>query len=279
MLDASGRADDSVTDMYYLQLPTGGPTQADVWTNLPTQRGVEDTCTGIIITPRCDFAHSKSPVVNYLPLVPLRQYLLTSACFSLIEQAITDTREFLKSKSSRLGIAHLFDLNLPLEEIVSHLRSSNTSSSERSEKQYSNSLREFNDGWQRYVTLIGIASKDELKIEEMKPFVKNKQFERLQRDIILNNSSDSFFIPACRGLIEDPSVVLLRHMYTCDINFLDGHIRPKLGNKSPERLLRLSSPFIELLMAKLASLFTRVGTRDLPPAVVEGLIYPFDELP
>jgi hypothetical protein len=279
MLDASGRADDSVTDMYYLQLPTGGPTQADVWTNLPTQHGVGDTCTGMIITPRCDFAHSKSPVVNYLPLVPLRQYLLTSACFPLVEQAITDTRDFLKSKSNRLGIAHLFDLNLPLEEIVSNLRSSNTSSSERSEKHYSACLREFNDGWQRYVTLTGIASKDELKIEEIKQFVKNKQFVRLQRDIILNNSSDSFFIPSCRGLIEEPSVVLLRHIYTCDIELLDERSRSMLGGKSPERLLRLNSPFMESLMAKLASLFTRVGTRDLPPAVVEGLISSFDELP
>ncbi len=193
MPEASGTVDDSVTDMYYLQLPTGGPTQADVWTNLPTQRGVKDICTGIIITPRCDFAHSKSPVVNYLPLVPLQQYLLTSACFPLIEQAISDTRDLLKSKSARLGIAHLFDLNVPLEEIVSILRSSNTSSSERNEKHYSTSIREFNDGWQRYVKLTDINNKDELQLDEMRQFVKNKQFMRLQRDIISNNASDSFF--------------------------------------------------------------------------------------
>ena len=208
MLEASSKMDDTVTDMYYLQLPTGGPTQADVWSNLPTQSGVQDTCTAIIITPRCDFAHSKSPVINYLPLVPLQQYLLTSACFPLIEQAISDTRDLLKSKSGRLGIAHLFDLNVPLEEIVSNLRSSNTSSSERNERHYSTSLREFNDGWQRYVKLTDIASKEELKLDEIRQFVKNKQFARLQRDIILNNASDSFFLPPCRGLIEEPSVVL-----------------------------------------------------------------------
>jgi hypothetical protein len=189
--------DDSVTDMYYHQLPTGGPTQADVWTNLPTQRGVEDTCTGIIITPRCDFAHSKSPVVNYLPLVPLQQYLRTSACFPLIEQAIGETRDLLKSKSGRLGIAHLFDLNLPLEEIVSNLRSANTSSPERNEKHYSVSLKEFDEGWQKYVKLTGIASATELQPDEMRQFVKTKQFVHLQRDIILNNTSESFFLPPC----------------------------------------------------------------------------------
>ncbi len=38
---------------------------------------------------------------------------------------------------------------------------------------------------------------------------------------------------------------------------------------SPVRLMRLKSPYIESLMSRFAALFTRVGTRDLPPELVD----------
>lgn len=275
--------DGTIADAYYLQLPTGGATQGDIWINLPAGPDGTSGCDGVIITPRCDFAHCKSPVINYLPIVSLEQYLLTIGCFSLIEQYISDTHDLLRSKSRFLGIETLFELGVPVAEILHTVGGLIHSGDERSTKRFNSAKDEFANIASKLTVARQLLLEDNLTMDQVRCIASAKRFDRLQRDLIRNNAIDTYFIPPCSNLIASPSIILLRHIYTCPIEYINytGSLSLDKRDSSapglPERLLRINSPFIESLMAKLAALFTRVGTRDIPEAAAVSFALPYAE--
>jgi hypothetical protein len=249
-MELNTHLDGTIADAYYLQLPTGGPTQGDIWINLPSGADLTKLCDGIVITPRCDFAHCKSPVVNYLPIITLEKYILTTACFSLVEQYIVEKRDLLRSKSKGIGLEALFELDVPVSEIIQA-----ASSLEYADNDIPVRLKalreEFNGIALQLLTATELLLEEELTMDQVRAIGTFKKFERLQRDLIRNNSVDTYFLPPCSNLIQSPSIVLLRHIYTCPIEHIDsagGQRRKKRMNPDahpPERLLRLNSPFIE----------------------------------
>lgn len=257
--------------MYYIQLPTGGPTQGDIWSNLPSPTGRGEYCNGLVITPRCDFAHSKSPVLNYLPIVSLENYLLSVGCFPQIEQIIRETRDTLRSKVVPLNVESLFDLDVPIDEILDQVVRSTPPSNPPQLRQFDKARTELEAGHQRIKQLTALLSKTQLSLSELRGAINNRRLSIIQRDLIKNNHADTYFLPPCDGLLEAPSLVLLRHIYTCPIGYVSTTQR---SESIPERLLRLDSPFIESLMSKFASLFTRVGTRDIPDPVAQAFFLP-----
>jgi hypothetical protein len=262
--------DPTISDMYYLQLPTGGPTQADVWTDLPTGNPTSETCVGVIITPRCDFAHEKSPVINYLPIIDFEEYVFSTACFGLLEAQLNDARSSLKGKADAAGLSALAELDLPPWELENSLKSEMNNTESFISNHRSKAAKDFLAGIEQINTLEELNAKDRLTPQEMKQQIGTRTFSKLQRDIIKNNSADTYFLPPCDGILPRSSVVLLRRIYTCPITTVGGshprarHDGPSDAAITPQRLLRIRSPFAESLMAKFAALFARVGTRDLP---------------
>lgn len=268
--------DFTINDMYYLQLPTGGPTQGDVWANMPCDSFEEKLCTGLIITPRCDFAHSKSPVINYLPIISLDKYIRTMGLYPLIEQAINETIGAIRDKSSTLMVDALFELDVPVDEIAYAARENASSMLIQENKRHiEKAIAEFNTKYDRISLLREAMEARELSDDQVK-LINKKRLTAHQRDIIRNNSSDTYFLPPCTSLLIEPSIVLLRHILTCPTELMDNTTHnissAKTKLRSPQRLLRLESPFIESLMTKFAALFMRVGTRDLPDAAVSSFI-------
>jgi hypothetical protein len=271
--------DNTISDMYYIQLPTGGPTQGDIWSNLPSRSNESELCDGLVITPRCDFAHSKSPVVNYLPIVSLEKYLLSVACFPQIEQIIGETLDGLRGKVAALNIDYLFDLNVPIDEIQNELEQLKAKGKLAKSKQVEKAITEFDAGIEKLKGLKGLLGQPKLTWDQLTSVLVKKRLYNTQRDLIKNNHADTYFLPPCDGLLEVPSLVLLRHIYTCPIGIVEpgrngrtDRLGPPKTSAAPERLLRLNSPFIESLMAKFAALFTRVGTRDIPDQTVQTFI-------
>jgi hypothetical protein len=272
--------------MYYIQLPTGGPTQGDVWSNLPSGPGSNELCDGLVITPRCDFAHSKSPVLNYLPIVNLEKYLLSVACFPHVEQILRETRDGLRSKVGALDVDGLFDIDIPIEEIRDEIKRIHSTSNLPRSRQLEKALAEFETGYEKIQELTALLHKPQLSLGQLRSTINKRRLLTIQRDLIKNNHADTYFLPPCMGLLELPSLVLLRHIYTCPIGFVDRSQNKKIGPSdlltsipAPERLLRLASPFIESLMAKFAALFTRVGTRDIPDPMVQAFVLSDDTGP
>jgi hypothetical protein len=259
--------DDTIANMYYLQLPTGGPTQADIWDHLPG-RSRGERCCGLVVTPRCDFAHSKSPVLNYLPIIPFEDYLLSAACFPLLEQLRTEAKDVARSKGVALQIDQLFELGMPVVDVLAHALKVEAGRTANSTGKAKRALEEFISACERYDVIAQLLKKSTLTHQEALSAVNVRRWERLQRDLIKNNTSDTYFLPPSPPLIEVPSIVLLRYIYTCPIDLLEDSGKSNESKPLPERLLRLKSPFIESLMSKFAALFTRVGTRDLPDATI-----------
>ena len=269
--------DHTIADMYYVQLPTGGATQGDIWGNLPSGYDENRRCKGIVITPRCDLAHSKSPVINYLPIVTVQDYLQTTGIFPALHQVLADANESLRKKGADMGLDALFELAVPIDEIAKEVRSlpPNSPQGVRQNK-FTKAMADFDLLYTKILELRAVVEEPSVPIEHIRKYVPYRVLQRLQRDLIKNNTSDTYFLPPYGNLIENPSVVLLRHIFTSPIAYLEDRIAqrndPGASATLPERLLRLSSPFIESLMSKLAALFTRVGTRDIPDAAVSSFV-------
>src|ERR1041384_7193808 len=58
---------------------------------------------GIVITARCDLAHSKAPVINYLPIVPLADWTSRDFLALAIDKCEQDVRSAIKSLLSTNG--------------------------------------------------------------------------------------------------------------------------------------------------------------------------------
>lgn len=66
---------------FYDDLPTADHRTGDIWADLPTF-GIlgRSTASGIVITPACDLAQCKTETITYLPIIPVGEYLASSAC-------------------------------------------------------------------------------------------------------------------------------------------------------------------------------------------------------
>jgi hypothetical protein len=176
-------------------------------------------------------------------------------------------------------VDYLFDLDLPIREIRDEISKLHSESSSPLARQLEKAKSDFEAGYDKLQELTNFLAKPELSLSEIRSAFNRRRLFNIQRDLVKNNNADTYFLPPCAELIETPSLVLLRHIYTCPIQIVDRSRNEKVQDTElpasfPERLVRLSSPFIESLMAKFAALFARVGTRDIPEPAVQAFLIP-----
>jgi hypothetical protein len=273
-----------VHEAYYVRMPSGPPTQGDVWTGLPWRIDASLPCTGIVITPRCDFSHDKTPVVNYLPIVSVREYIRIGGGFNLVAQEASKGREALKYAARMLKVDNLLEMGLTAEEIAKFVQSQRTDASDKSaitksERQIADLLK--CDA--RLKTLQSVEDVSSLSDDHIRDLIPEKALTRFLNDVVRNAVTDVHFLPPCLNLLPSPSVVLFRHIYTCPIALLKladsclnetdwigalktGTLRGYPENHpKPERILRLKTPYLESSMARFSALFGRIGVRDPDP--------------
>jgi len=274
-------------EAFYLRMPSGPPTQGDIWTGLSwwTDQGL--TCTGLIITPRCDFSHDKTPVVNYLPIVSVSEFIQSEGGFRLAHRECKKAEEAFKKTATEMRATHLVELGLSASEIEDLKRlDSTTVGADKLEKQLA-TLREHENRKKALIDALGLKrfTKDQLK-----DWIPEKEVTKLVNETVRNNVSDVHFMPSCPPLLPSPSVLLLRHVLTSPISVLKaaGSCRiqadwiaamvsnPILGYSQdsllPERILRVKSPFLESAMARFAALYGRIGVRDLDAEELEEFV-------
>ena len=108
-------------DAYFIKRPSGPPMQGDIWTNLPQPFESSNLCTGVVITPRCDLTHDKTPVVNYLPIMSLNEFMLVQGGFRLVELEVRRGQEALQHAADLLGVIGVLDMGVPATEILKTL--------------------------------------------------------------------------------------------------------------------------------------------------------------
>ena len=270
-----------VETSYYVKLPSGPTAQGDIWNNLPRPFYKPPQCHGIIITPRCDLRHDKAQVINFLPILPLYEFMSVYGGFSLIEQEIHKAREAQRNAAAPLKVGALLDLEIPTSAIYELLNKQIAKEPDpKSVSRFTQLLLAFTNCSERLDQLVSQLDQVSLKEEAIAELIPDRSILKYKRDIIQNRIADLHFLPPYDPFLADPSVVLLRHVVTCNIKLLnqaskcmnqdhwtnlrasaesmDSEFAPRL----PERLLRFGSPYFECLMSRFASLFGRVGVRD-----------------
>jgi hypothetical protein len=274
-------------DRYYYRLPAGKTVQGDIWTALPGAPHAAEQLTGIVITPRCDLAHDKARVFNYLPIVSLDTLVAIIGAFEILEQEERHTRQALRQVATQLGVEALYDIGTDATDIYEMVRQQaaaidNLKQRDRLETTYST----FAEKRMKLERIRSALTHAALSLPAFDDLISASALQNYRRDVIRNSKADLFFLPPCASLLPYPSVVLLRYVVACSRQFLSCAVssmtaadwtRVRAQNPSfefktavqqPERILRLRTPYMESLMAKFCALFGRVGTRDLTPEEV-----------
>src|SRR5688572_14008887 len=62
---------------YYEMMPATDLNVGDVWKDLPVFGHLRRVvCGGLVITPACDLSNNKVETVTYLPIIPVKEYML-----------------------------------------------------------------------------------------------------------------------------------------------------------------------------------------------------------
>jgi len=268
---------------YFLSLPPGNPTQGDIWSNLPLPYHDLPARYALLITPSCDFAHSKASLVNYLEIVPFREYADALAADALVEEELARARNSLRATLTNLPGSELLEIGVEVEAIASQILGSDECLQVAGPKKG-------DDIRQRLRRVSELTAYRELppgvRTNRIVDFVGEKSIRQLRERIVRNQVSDLHFLPSLPTLNLDSSIVLLRSMSTCSWEFLNlAHkIQTdreweqqrqsyslhefRVSSTRPERIARLRAPYLQSLMARVGALFARVGVPDLPDSIV-----------
>lgn len=234
-------------------------------------------CCGIVITARCDLAHNKASVINYLPVVPYEAWLKQE----LIPLILTDISKSLKKSldsnlRTNFGITQSLLDTFPIEQIIQK-EVQNVSQRKKMLEDF-NKIKTSEQILQNPSFNNSLPAKELLNEKEVK-----KQIERL----VKQEFSEYYFISHLDSYEKNnlsPSVVLLRYMQTITLSQMfkisKGVEQDEIENNSISHLTFdfepicmvtgvLRSPDIEHLAQTFSRLYTRIGLEDQESDVIE----------
>lgn len=205
---------------FYESLPSGTHSTGDIWAQLPTFGLLNDGVASIVITPACDLAQKKCETITYLPILPVAEYLSSSAFYSETWQAIQDV--LAKLKLSHLVIPpNRFELPIKseIEDVIAKIgqgkKTDEGTKSQLARVEYYNS----------YIQTVLSGGKPSVDLIEK--IITKSKFEKILSALITNAyKADIHFLPAdgqpaAYSGIPTSSVILFRNPLTIPISVLD----------------------------------------------------------
>jgi hypothetical protein len=272
-----------VAEEYYLNFPVGEVAAGDIYADLPTFGLLPiPRAPGIVITPACDLAQSKTPTGTYLPIVSIERWLAMADCRRRLLGGFRDLIAETKSDD----LATLSD-----DEVLR--RTSDAIEKCKTGKQKARQLQRL-VGLQEY--LLGVRDNNLERAHNgyhnaMAASAYRAEIEKL----IKNAYSDIHFLPppsAGLDAFAEPSLALLRFPLTVPFEILDranesalsanaatwrgaiSSLDARLASEFPNpplRCHRLRSTFMADLATRFASLYVRVGSPDLSTEAIDSL--------
>lgn len=255
-----------------LQHPIAGKTQQGAIFNCATAPGYQGcNCWGIVLTARCDLEHNKQTVINYLPIVTFRDWIVRHLALHLAKRTLKDLGKDLANALQARGVSEQIRDTFPIEDIIQR----ETKGKERTvllEKAATLALAK------EMLQPGTLASDNAAKALVSK---SGKKSEALIQELIEQKLAEFYFLESvdCQAKVGEGFVVLLRHMSTMDTCIMQ-HIVQGLTPKVAKKLSRsdqhlsfahepicmvvgvLRSPDLEHLSQQFAHLFTRIGLED-----------------
>lgn len=259
--------------MYDLS-PSHGLSQGDIVAGLSAD-GYQDAQTyGIIITARCDLAHEKAPLINYVPVVPVRDWFHRDGWkWVAHDEAEGTAGKFVSKAMKQLRFSEFEELevktaleNYGASGVLALIRDAGIDPPELVV-----SLAERLDALQ-----------DGLRTGSRPSGLADNLVQNLLNKLQGHAVADLHYLPLDfveYDHIKAPHVALLRQIYVfssdCIADTRGGNVELQLmGTRLPPvtakdfalpfgRVARLRSPNMEHLMQRLTLLFARVGVDDI----------------
>ena len=264
---------------YYITIPSGSPMQGDIWTNLPFYECDLPFRFALLITPKCDFAHEKTKVFNYIPALSINEYMSYQGYSRLLNEELNRKLNALYNLNIQLFSYALLEIGASKKDVCKKMRAECSAG----DKKTIAKIDKFEVLTKEIMLLRQLIDRHKLNKMEIESTIKEKDVKRHLDQIVRNQITDLHFLPACPPFLENPSVLFLRYLSTCHIDIINTACNCvneddwkfhclkkeatievfKLCKNKPERILRLKSPYLENLMNRIGLLYLRVGTPDL----------------
>jgi hypothetical protein len=241
---------------------------------------------GLVITARCDAAQDKAPIYNYIPVIPLIDWMLIDGGDIVFQRALSHYNTTLRQPLQELGLSESLLRTKSYEEIITaHLEPK-----ANSDRKWKSKVEKFITHAER-IKSINLASKDYdrgkriplLKIEDkiidglIKELAENRLTGHyLLRDMPTLSEHKVDHVALLREIHHIPSMIAKQIKEGVDKESLtrtDGYaLRCPRFQKEDDfsmPLARLKSPWMEHLMQTLTLLFARIGVEDIDHRAVK----------
>jgi hypothetical protein len=243
----------------------------------------------MVITARCDAAHAKTNIFNYVPLVPLEHWLLRDGITLVAKRTAAAAQGDLKTILADAGMSPSILTTISLEDIDAELHRGTSKPEKGIAARFSKALASVRSC---DPVLEGDANDDEQRLSFL--VAHERVCGGVMKDLLSNNIADYHFLDRVDAEVEGHGYVILLR----EIRLLSADMAKRVASglergdyetviatdaESGDRLMFpnsddfalplavVESPFIELIMQRLTQLFARIGVADLPSERIQSL--------
>ena len=259
--------------------PYGQITQGSVFCCARASRYEDCDVNGLVITARCDIAQSKYPVLNYLPIVSLRDWLRRDGLDILLANELNKQRAHLNGMLRSENVSPSIVESVPLETIASvhfPLRTGSKKKNQAAQKFHDHvalmrnfcclrSRSNLNDMYTWFCVDRKIEVRELIKRLSHHSVLGHYFFETLTLDaqhfsgfVCLLREVSTLPKPIAealgRGLTASDCFELLEEAYSFNLSFSHEDIAMPIAE--------IGSPTIEHVLQQFSTLFGRIGVPD-----------------
>lgn len=275
-------------------------TQGSIFCGAIAEDYADRPVWGLVITARCDTAHEKVPIVNYLPLIRVEDWLSFHGAMILLDRLISDLENRLGNLLEKKGLNRsLLVVHTPDEILKANfpkpIATPNSKKAQAEQKDFELAyqlVKELSDA----KALYPVISLDIKKIFDVSP-IAEALMTKVSTDLLSGTLAGYYFIPS-RGIDTEHQsslgyVVLLReihHIHRGAVPAItrgaDVHCIPEGFQKNLSfnpfdficPVAEISSPWIEHLMQAFCNLFGRIGIADTDKSLAKTIVAEFKQI-
>jgi hypothetical protein len=273
----------------------GRLTQGTIFTGAFSEDYADAPVWGVIITARCDTTHEKVPVVNYLPVVRIEDWICGRGGLLILDRAYTSIKNRFISLLKKAGLSEsLLEVHSP--KVVADENfpmPTDPSESKKSEKQAKDSLYAAELA-ERMSAIERILNQEEPTASEVKALVQSDRqvVVEVLMALCTHKLAGYYFLPTIGNDTELSSplgyVVLLREIHHLPRKVVSVLVQgataediekaASLSKLCFEKfdfawpVAEIKSPWIEHLMQSFCGLFGRIGISDFEKSKVEAIV-------
>lgn len=228
---------------------------------------------GLVITARCDISQKKASIYSYLPLVSLENWLVKefpSLLYSKIHKSIYSN---LVSAFINIGGSELLLETYGLDKLKESFKDSG---SQKQRTKFYEKVEDFN---KLNYLLSSVVDADELRALMKSSKVFGSASEVIFNDLISQNLLGYYFVDDITS--DGPHIIKLRDVYHLKSDYAV-NLRKGVNLKNVNYIKdndeksftvgEIKSPYIEHILQKFSSVFTRIGIDDPDKNMIKDII-------